>query len=55
MQELLSLKKLKMKIKFVTRAQLAEFLAYTRFERKIERLIDWEKATRLNSVVCNKY
>ena len=30
--------------RLVTRAQLAEFLAYTpRFERKIEKLIDWEK------------
>ena len=30
--------------RLVTRAELAEFLAYTpRFERKIARLIDWEK------------
>jgi hypothetical protein len=30
--------------RLVSRAQLAEFLAYTpRFERKIEKLIDWEK------------
>ena len=30
--------------RLVTRAQVAEFLAYTpRFERKIEKLIDWER------------
>ena len=28
---------------YVTRAQLAEFLAYTpKYERRIENLIDWE-------------
>ena len=30
--------------RLITRAELAEFLAYTpKFERKIEKLIDWEK------------
>ena len=40
--------------RLITRAELAEFLAYTpKFERKIEKLIDWEKGYDTDKVFNN--